>query len=97
MHGLAVFGLGKVEHDAALAPVEQRKERRSHAAEDARLVAGGRLDLDNFGTKLSEDHTAGRAHHHVGHLDDPYALEWQRSFGHVFLLLVGHTRPSPAT
>ena len=31
VHGLAVFGLGKIEHDAALAAVEQREERRSHA------------------------------------------------------------------
>ena len=77
VHGLAVLGLGEIEHDAALAAVEQRKERDSHAAEAAGLVAGGRLDLDDLGAELRQDHAAGRPHHHVGHLDDPHAVKRQ--------------------
>jgi hypothetical protein len=49
VHGFAVFGSGEIEHDAALAAVEQREERGSHAAEAAGLVAGRRLDLDHLG------------------------------------------------
>ncbi len=77
MHGLAVFGPGEIEHDAALAAVEQREERRSHAAEAPGLVAGGRFDLDDFGPKLRQDHAAGRAHHHVGHFDHPNTRQRQ--------------------
>ena len=73
MHGVAVLGLGEIQHHAALAAVEQRKERDAHAAETAGLVALRRLDLDHLGAELREDHAAGRAHHHVGHLDDPHA------------------------
>ena len=75
MHGLAVFGLGEIEHDAALAAVEQREEGGAHAAEAAGLVAGRRLDLDHLGAELRQDHAAGRTHHHVGHLDDPHARQ----------------------
>ena len=85
VHGVAVFGLGKIEHDAALAAVEQREERGSHAAERAGLVAGGRLDLDHLGAELRQDHAAGRTHHHVGHLDDPHALKRQSRPGHSCL------------
>ena len=70
MHDLAVVRLCEVEHDAALAAVEQREERGSHAAQAAGLVAGRRFDLDDLGPKLRQDHAAGRPHHHVGHLDD---------------------------
>src|SRR5262249_49984309 len=31
---------------------------------------------------LREDHAAGRAHHHVGHLDDPDPLKRQSRSGH---------------
>src|SRR5271166_3557040 len=82
MHGLAVFGLLEIEHDAAFAAVEQREEGRPHAAERARLVAGRRLDLDHVSSQLGEDHAAGRAHDHVRHLHDPYALERQSGCGH---------------
>ena len=78
-------GFDEVEHDAALAAVEQREERGSHAAERAGLVARGRLDLDHLGAELGEDHAASRAHHHVGHLDDPHALERQSGFSHAVL------------
>ena len=87
VHGLAILGLGEVEHDAALAAVEQREERRSHAAEAAGLVAAGRLDLDDLGAQLRQDHAAGRAHHHVGHLDDPHALQRQSGLGHAIVSL----------
>ena len=33
VHGVAILGLLEVQHDAALAAVEQREERRAHAAE----------------------------------------------------------------
>ena len=82
VHGLAVFGLGEIEHDAAFATVEQRKKRGPHAAERAGLVAGRRLDLDDLGAQLRQNHAAGRAHHHMGHFDDPYALQRQSSPGH---------------
>src|SRR5260370_29902942 len=49
IHRRAVVNLCKIEHDAALAAVEQREERSSHAAKAAGLVAGGRLDLDDLG------------------------------------------------
>jgi hypothetical protein len=91
VHGLAILGLGEVEHDAALAAVEQRKERGSHAAERAGLVARGRLDLDHLGAELGEDHAAGWAHHHVGHLDDPHALERQSGLSHALLLFLPPT------
>ena len=98
VHGLAVLGLGKIEHDAALAAVEQREERGSHAAERAGLVADRRLDLDDLGAELRQDHAAGRAHHHMGHLDDPHAVKRQSRPGHraspVQWALAAQTRPS---
>ena len=100
VHGLAVFGIGEIEHDAALAPVEQRKERGSHAAERAGLVAHRWLDLDDLGAQLREDHAAGRAHHHMGHLDDPHAVKRQSRSGHrmspVASVLGPQPRPSAA-
>src|SRR4029077_12467969 len=75
MHGLAVLGYCKIEHDAALSPIEQRKERGAHAAEAARLVSGGRLDLDDLCSELGQNHAAGWAHHHMGHLYNPHPLQ----------------------
>ena len=74
---IAILRLGEVEHDTALAAVEQREERGAHAPEAPGLVAAGRLDLDHLGAELREDHAAGRPHHHVGHLDDPYPRKRQ--------------------
>src|SRR6185437_6659174 len=79
VQGVAILRPCKVEHDTALAPIEQRKEGDAHAAEGARLVACGRLDLYDLGAELRQDHAASRAHHHVGHLHDPYALQRQSS------------------
>ena len=73
MHGVAIVRFCEIEHDAALAAVEQRKKRRSHAAQAAGLVTRGRLDLNNLGAELRQDHAARWAHHHVGHFDDPHA------------------------
>ncbi len=73
VHDVAVLLLLEIEHHAALAAVEQWEERRSHAAEAASLVARRRLDLDDLGAELRQDHATGRSHHHVGHLDDPHA------------------------
>jgi hypothetical protein len=86
MHGFAVLGLLEIEHHAALAAVEQRKERGPHTAERAGFVADRRLDLDHLGTQLREDHAAAWAHHHVSHLDDPHALKRQSRPGHSRLL-----------
>ena len=44
----------------------------------ARLVAAGRLDLDDLGAQVGEDHPAGRAHHHVRELDHAHAGQGQR-------------------
>ena len=87
VHRLAVVGLGQVQHNAALAAIEQRKERYAHAAERTSLVAGRRLDLDDLCAKLSQDHAAARAHHHVGHLDHPHARQRQFRSGHRCLHL----------
>src|SRR6266404_6724464 len=59
VHRLAVVSPGEIENDAALAAIEQRGERSSHAAEAAGLVAGGRLDLDDLGAELRQNHAAG--------------------------------------
>ena len=65
----AALGAGGVEHDRFLAAVEGGEEGAAHAAQVARLVALGRLDLDHLGAEEGEEHAAGRAHDHVGHLD----------------------------
>src|SRR4051794_26005933 len=48
-HHLAVFRLDEIKHHAALAAIEQWKERDAHSAEAAGLVTRGWLDLDDFG------------------------------------------------
>ncbi len=83
MHGLPIFRFREIEDDAALAAVEQRKERGSHAAEAAGLVTCGRLDLDDLGAELRQNHAAGRTHHHVGHFHDPHARQGQFRSSHV--------------
>ena len=85
VHRLAILGLGKIEHHAPLAAVEQREERGSHATEATGLVACRRFHLDDLGPQLRQDHAAGRAHHHVGHFDDPHAVKRQSRPGHRFL------------
>ena len=50
-----------------------RKKPMPEARQLARLVAARRLDLDDLGAEVGEDHAAGRAHHHVGELDDANA------------------------
>src|SRR5258708_22602394 len=82
VHGLTVIGLGEIEHHAAFSAVEQREEGGAHATQAAGLVARGRLDLDDLGAQLREDHAAGRAHHHVGHLEDRRALQRQSCSSH---------------
>ncbi len=98
VHGVAILRLLEIQHDAALAAVEQRKERRPHAAEGPGLVAGGRFDLDHLRAQLREDHAAGRAHDHVGHLDDAHACKRQSGLGHACLPVgsARETRPSQA-
>src|SRR5436305_6557126 len=59
VHGLSIGGLCEIQHNAALAAIEQREERRSHPSKAAGLVAAGRLNLDDLGTELRQDHAAG--------------------------------------
>jgi hypothetical protein len=40
-----------------------------------------RLDLDDFGAEVGQDHAAGRAHDHVGELDDADAVERKAGVG----------------
>src|SRR5215813_12269237 len=87
MHGVAVVGLGKIEHNATLAPVEERKKRDAHSAERACLVACWWLDLDHLRTQLCQDHAACRTHDHVGHFDHPHAFKRHSGFGHGALPL----------
>ena len=81
MQQVAIFGLGEVERHAPLAAVERRKEAVPMAPRRAGVVAGGRLDLDHLGAELA-GHAAGRAHHHMGDLDHPDAVEWQAWLRH---------------
>ena len=67
---LDAFGRLQVERDALLVAVEHREEAGAGAEQPARAVAVDRLDLDHFGAQVGEHHAAGRAHHHVGELDD---------------------------
>ena len=70
---LAPLRLLQVERDAFLVAVEQRKEARARSQQPARVVARDRFDLDHLGAQVGQHHAAGRAHHHVGELDDAYA------------------------
>src|SRR5215470_15231988 len=88
MHGVAVVGLGKIEHNAALAAVEEWKKRDAHSAERACLVACWWLDLDHLRTQLRQDHAACRTHDHVGHFDHPHAFKRHSGFGHGALPLL---------
>ncbi len=43
----------------------------------ARAVAFQRLDLDDLGAHIAQHHATGRAHHHMGELDDAQAFKRQ--------------------
>jgi hypothetical protein len=70
----------QVEHHAFLVAVEAAEKADAKARQLARPVAAGRLDLDDFGAEVGQDHAAGRAHHHVGKFDDANAGERKRPF-----------------
>ena len=67
-----------------------RKEAGARAQQPARAVARQRLDLDHLGAQVGQDHAAGRAHHHVGELDDADAGQRQGRAA------CGPGRPAPA-
>jgi hypothetical protein len=56
---------------ALLVAVEERKKPNARTEQRARAVTVDRLDLDDLGAEIGQHHAAGRAHHHVGELDDP--------------------------
>ena len=70
-----------VEHDALLVAVERAEKADAEPGQLARLVAARRLDLDDFGAQVGEDHSARRSHDHVREFDDADAVERQRICG----------------
>src|SRR5262249_53616580 len=76
-HDAPLGGL-QVEHDAAL-PAVHRVEARAVAAGRARhlprRVAGGRLDLDDVGAQVSEEHGAVGTGHPLRDVEDADAVE----------------------
>jgi hypothetical protein len=77
-HDLAAARVFHVDRQALLVSIEQAEEAGSRAQQPARVVACQRLDLDDLGAQVGQDHPAGRPHHHVGELDDPQAGQRQR-------------------
>ncbi|MET3249264.1 hypothetical protein ABIE53_006074 [Burkholderia sp. OAS925] len=78
VHDFEPARIFNVDGNAFLVAVEGAEETRTRTAERARAVAGDRLDLDDLRTQVREHHAAGRAHHHVGHLDHAHAAIGQR-------------------
>src|SRR5205085_1506687 len=58
-----------VQHDAALAAVQQQ-ERRLEVAASAVMPALGRLDLDDFGALVGQVHAGTRAGEMLREVDD---------------------------
>jgi hypothetical protein len=73
--GRMALGRLDVEHDALFVAVERTEEADAETRQLARLVASRRLDLDDLGAEVGQDHPAGRAHHHVREFDNPHALQ----------------------
>ncbi len=80
--GSAPFLRRDVEDDAFLVAVERAKEPDAKPWQIAGLVAAGRLDLDDLGPQIGQDHAACRPHDHVRELD--HADAGQRKI--VFLI-----------
>ena len=68
-------GMMQVGRDALLVAVEHREEAGAGAEQPPRALAVDRLDLDDLGAHVREDHAARRAHDHVRELDDAQAGE----------------------
>ena len=68
--------------------LNERKKPMPRPGSVARLVAARRLDLDDLGAEVGQDHSAGRAHHHVGELDDADAGQRQARCRSVRSLMV---------
>ena len=57
-HDLAAARVLSVDRDAHLVAVEHWEETCARADQPARVVAAQRLDLDDFGTEIAQDHAA---------------------------------------
>ena len=69
----------QVGGDALLVAVEHREKARPGAEQPARSLAIDRLDLDDLGAHVREDHPTRRAHHHVREFDHAQAGQRLRS------------------
>ncbi|MNN47079.1 hypothetical protein D3C81_1614840 [compost metagenome] len=76
-HGVAPLRGVDVDGDALFVAVEGAKESGSGPQQTTCTVTAGWLDLDDFGTEVTEDHPAGRPHHHVRNFDDTNAVQWK--------------------
>jgi hypothetical protein len=83
--GATIVGL-QVEHDAALVAVDAHEVRAEAVGRVApprrppapRLVARRRLDLDDVGAEIGEEHRGERPGQDSAGVDDPDALERER-------------------
>jgi hypothetical protein len=77
-HDLQPARILHVDGKALLVAIEHPEEARAGTAQRARAVARDRFDLDDLRAEIREQHPAGRAHHHVRHLDHARACVRQR-------------------
>ncbi len=66
--GAALIG-GDVEHHAFLVAVEGPEQADARSGQAARLVAAGRLDLDDLGAEVGQDHAARGPHDQMGEFE----------------------------
>src|SRR5690606_19643980 len=64
-----------IDRKAALVAAVGGEEARGGPLEEPRAIALDRLDLDDVGTEVCENHSAGRTHHHLAELDDANAVQ----------------------
>lgn len=76
--------LVQIERQAFLVAVEQRKKPRAGPEQLPSAITAQGLHLDHFGTKIGQDHAAGRPHDHVAKFDHPQTAQGQcrRRIGH---------------
>ncbi|MNC52239.1 hypothetical protein D3C75_1015750 [compost metagenome] len=86
-HGLTALGRFNIDSNALFVAVEGAEKARPCAQQTACAVAAYRLDLDDFGAKVAEDHAARRAHDHMRNLNDTDAV--QGKSGHCGAPLTG--------
>src|SRR5450631_194123 len=68
---LETLGVLDVERDVALAALTAEERRRGHA----HPVPRDRLDLDDVGAQIGEDHRAERSREVLAKVDDAYPVE----------------------